>query len=211
MDDAQPGLFELPDAEPQPSRPRPRRGKKKESWTRTVTAEVVIVDQATVEEAAARADENSVIVDWNTGPLGSALSAPETGAKPDLEPEPAPAPEPEPEPTIWDRLAWMIWPNHGLDHLVEADAFRVIAIESAVEGESDDRGTAILAVTVKLIDVPALRRLATQAHPDDAALIADDFAAAWHRADDPFAPLHAIPGIEWRPGAVDIAPGSLLR
>lgn len=59
-------------------------------------------------------------------------------------------------------------------------------------------------VTVKLTDVDRVRRLATQAHPEDAALIADSLAVAWQRAADPFAPLRSIPGIAWRPVKVDV-------
>ena len=65
-------------------------------------------------------------------------------------------------------------------------------------------GTVTWTVTVKLTDVDELRRLATEAHPDAAGLIADSLAVAWQRAADPFAPLRSIPGTAWRPGQVDV-------
>jgi len=59
------------------------------------------------------------------------------------------------------------------------------------------------AVTITLRanpDVEELRRLAAQAHPDAAGLIAASLAFAWQCAADPFAPLRSIPGTAWRPG-----------
>ena len=46
------------------------------------------------------------------------------------------------------------------------------------------------------------RYMATQAHPEQAALIADSLEVAWQNTADPFAPLRSIPGIAWRPGHV---------
>lgn len=109
------------------------------------------------------------------------------------------------EPThALDQLAWLIWPIDGLEALMEAGAFRIVSVDCEMVGECADRGTATWTVTVKLIDVDRLRRLATQAHPDEATLIADSLAVAWQRAADPFAPLRSIPGIVWRPVTVDV-------
>ena len=77
-------------------------------------------------------------------------------------------------------------------------------MECEVVRESADRGTATWTVTVKLTHVDRLRRLATAAHPDEAALITDSLAVAWQRAADPFAPIRSIPGIAWRPMKVDV-------
>lgn len=71
-------------------------------------------------------------------------------------------------------------------------------------GESADSGKATWTVTVKLTKVNQLRQLATQSHPEDAALIEDSLAHAWQCADDPFEPLRSIPGINWKPMSVDI-------
>ncbi len=110
----------------------------------------------------------------------------------------------EPTTRALDQLAWLIWPTDGMEALMDADAFRIVSAESEVVGESAERGTATWSVTAKLTHVDRLRRLATQAHPDEAALIADSLALAWQRAADPFAPLRSIPGITWRPITVDV-------
>jgi len=101
---------------------------------------------------------------------------------------------------------------------LEAGAFRILSEDIEVEPECDDRGTLAWTVTVKLTDVRTLRRLAAQAHPDEAASIADSLAAAWQSAADPFAPLHPILAIAWRPGPVAVhavsqktRPGAALR
>lgn len=58
-------------------------------------------------------------------------------------------------------------------------------------------------MTIRLGDVAAFRRVATDACPaeDTAARaeIAESLAAAWQRAAPPFTPLHGIPGITWSP------------
>lgn len=77
-------------------------------------------------------------------------------------------------------------------------------MDSEVVGESADRCKVTWTVTVKLTHVDRLRRLAIQAHPDEAGLIADSLAAAWQRAADLFAPLRSIPGIAWQPVKVDV-------
>ena len=55
-------------------------------------------------------------------------------------------------------------------------ALRILSVDSDVVAESDDR--AGLTWTVKLTDVHELRQLAAQAHPDEAAVIADSLAVA---------------------------------
>lgn len=67
-----------------------------------------------------------------------------------------------------------------------------------------DSGTLTWGLTVRLVDVSALRRIAVEVHPDQAASIADSLAVAWTPAADPFAALRPIPGISWEPGLVDI-------
>lgn len=57
-------------------------------------------------------------------------------------------------------------------------------------------------VTVKLTDVDALRRLASEPHPDSEQIIADSLPDAWQLAVDPFAPVRSIPGISWRKGGI---------
>ena len=109
-----------------------------------------------------------------------------------------------PASNAFDLLGWLIWPTSGIERPLEAGAFRVLSTDSEVVAESVDRGTVTWTVTVKLTDVDELRRLAAEAHPDAAGLIADDVALAWQRAADPFGPQRSIPGTAWRPGQVDV-------
>lgn len=189
MDDTEPVLFELPGPEPHVPAQRPRRGRNRETWARTATAEVTIIDAAVVDEAMAQAEANTVMI-------GSSDSAVDDPLRQDSNADPG--------VRALDQLAWLIWPTDGLEALLEADTFRIVSVECEVASESDDQSTATWTVTVKLTDVDGLRRLATQAHPDDAALIADSLAVAWQRAADPFAPIRSIPGISWRPVKVDV-------
>lgn len=191
MDHAEPGLFELPDPAPQAPPQSSRRGSNRETWVRTATAEVTIIDAAAVDEAAARAEASAVTIGSITDSVVEDPSRQDAGA--------------EPAARALEQLAWLIWPTDGLEALIEAGAFRIVSVAcEVVVDDSAGRGTATWTVAVKLTDVDRLRRLATQAHPDDAALIADSLAVAWQRAADPFAPLRSIPGIAWRPVKVDV-------
>ncbi|WP_096906888.1 hypothetical protein [Dietzia sp. WMMA184] len=195
MDTDEPGLFDLPESAPeptpQPSPAQPRPGRNRETWACTVTAEVTIVDAATVTAALTRYLKDTVVVDAFSGEVIEDPASEDAGPDPDLPPLP--------------QLAWLIWPTGGVEELLEEGAFRVLDVESTVTTETYDRGTITWTVTVKLTDVQLLRRLATQAQPADAVLIASSLAVAWQRAADSFAPLRSIPGISWRPVSVDIA------
>jgi hypothetical protein len=190
MDANEPGLFDLPDREPPAPPERPQRGRNRETWARTATAEVTIIDAEALHEAAARVEENAVTIGL--------------GADPDVEDTERRGPRGEPAKDAFDALGWLIWPTYGLEGPLEAGAFQILSVDSEVVAESADRGTVTWTVTVKLTDVDKLRRLAAQAHPEEAALIADSLAVAWQRAADPFAPLRSIPGTAWRPGQVDV-------
>jgi len=187
MDADQPGLFEVPDCEPQVPSQRPQRGRNREVWVLTATAEVAITD-AWALQAAARANE------------GFVLSLP--GADLGVEDGEGASPDEVPVDDVFDALAWLIWPTEGLDEALDADALRILSVESEVKGDSVDHGTATWKVTAKLTDVDALRRLAARASPDEAAEISASLSVAWQRAVDPFAPLRSIHGITWKPGPV---------
>jgi hypothetical protein len=190
MDDAEPGLFELPEPEPQTPTQRPQRGRNRETWARTATADFSIIDAAAVADAAARAEANAVTISSSADSVVENPSLQEAAV--------------EAAARASDQLARLIWPTDGLEALMEAGAFRIVSVECEVVGESAERGTATWTVTIKLTDVDRLRRLATQARPDHAALITDSLAVAWQVAADPFAPLRSIPGIAWRPVKVDV-------
>lgn len=186
MDADEPGLFDLPDRVRPTSPEKPLRGRNRETWTRTATAEVTIIDAAALHEAVARVEENAVTIGLRADP-----EAEETN------------PEVQPADDAFGALRWLIWPTDGMEVPLAAGAFRILSADSEIEAESIDRGTITWTVTVKLTDVDGLRRLAAEAHPGEAAAIADSLAVAWQRAADPFAPLRSIPGIVWRAGPVD--------
>ncbi|MBS7549174.1 hypothetical protein [Dietzia massiliensis] len=192
MDNVEPGLFDLPELEPEP-RPSPmrtRRGRNRETWSRTVTAAVSLDDAAAVTAALTRYLEDTVVVDAFSGDVIEDPASEEAGPDPALPP--------------LEQLPWLLWPTDGLEELLEGGALTVLEVASAVTPEAADRGTFTWTVTVKLTDVQLPRRLATRAHPADADLIADSLAVAWQHAADPFAPLHSIPGISWRPLSVEV-------
>lgn len=187
MDADQPGLFQLPDPEPQVIPERPRRGRNREVWGLTATAEVTITN-GSVLQAAARSNEGFVIT----------VPGADLGVE-DAEPE---VPDAAPGDDVFDALAWLIWPSDGLEGVLDAGALRVLSVESEAKGDSVDHGTATWRITAKITDVEALRRLAARASPDEAAQISASLAIAWQRASDPFAPLRSIAGITWKPGRV---------
>lgn len=190
MDANQPGLFDLPTHERPGTASRGVRGRNRQTWARTATAEVTVIDAGALHEAAAHAAQNAVTIELAVDP-----DVPET--------EPGSA-DVAPASDVFDALAWLFWPTAGMEGPLEAGAFRVLSVDSEVTAESGDRGTVTWTVTVKLTDVDELRRLAAEAHPEAAGSIADSLAVAWQWAADPFAPLHSIPGIAWRPGLVDV-------
>ncbi|MEO7132127.1 MAG: hypothetical protein ABIZ07_12205 [Dermatophilaceae bacterium] len=188
MDTDQPGLFELPDGEPLPPAEKLQRGRNREVWALTVTAEVTIIDADALTEAATLANEGFVV----------------TGLEADLDVEDS---EPVALPAengsdAFDALAWLIWPTRGLEGVLDIGAARIRSVDSEVAVDSEDRCTATWRATVKLTDVDRLRRLAARAHPDESALISDSLAVALQRAIDPFAPFRGIPGIIWHLGRV---------
>ncbi|WP_267874148.1 IS110 family RNA-guided transposase [Ornithinimicrobium avium] len=156
-------------------------------WELTATAEITITDPAALQ-AAARADEG-VVIAASGGDLG-------------LDDAEGEAPDTAPGDDVFDALAWLIWPSHGLEGALEAGALRMLSVESEARGDSVDHGTATWSVTAKLTDVQALRRLAARACPDEATEISASLAVAWQRAADPFAPLRSVAGITWKPGRV---------
>ncbi|MCA1783878.1 MAG: hypothetical protein LC679_17425 [Intrasporangiaceae bacterium] len=188
MDADQPGLFDLPGREVQAPAERRQRGKNREVWTLTATAEVAITDASALLQAAARLNEGVVVT----------VAGADLGVE-DSEPE---APDAAPVDDAFDALAWLIWPDEGLQEALDAGALRILSVESEATADAIDHETATWKVAVKLTDVNALRRLAAAAYPDDAEAISASLAIAWQRAADPFTPLRSIDGITWKPGPV---------
>ena len=50
MDANEPGLFDLPDPERPGTANRPLRGRNRETWARTATAEVTVIDAGALQE-----------------------------------------------------------------------------------------------------------------------------------------------------------------
>jgi hypothetical protein len=190
MDADQPGLFDLPGAEPQAIAQRRQRGRNREVWALTATAEVTIIDASLLRAAATRLNEGFVIT------VPSADDAVD-----DTESETADAVRAD---DVFDALAFAIWPDEGLQEALEAGAVRILSVESAAASDSADQGTATWKITVKLTGIDEFRRLATQASPDESAEISESLPLAWQRAADPFAPLRLIAGISWSPGRVTV-------
>jgi hypothetical protein len=190
MDADDPRLFDLPAPTPPTLPERLPRGRNRETWTCMATAEVTITDAAAVRAASARAEENAMSIGLSDTSGIEDLAADSHGAGT--------------ADDAFDALAWLIWPTEGLEPILEVGAVRILEVDSEVEAESVDRGRLTWAVTVKLIDVQELRRIATRAHPEETELIADSLAVAWQCAVDPFAPLRPVPGIAWQPGQVEV-------
>jgi hypothetical protein len=192
MDANEPALFDRPPVEQPTISQRRQRGRNRETWARTVNAEVTIVDAEALREAARRVEGSAVTIGSPAEPHEEDMAAEDPGV--------------ETAADAFDALAWLLWPAEGMEGPLEAGAFRILSVDIEVEPESDDRGTLAWTVTVKLTDIHKLRRLGAEAYREEAGLIADSLAAAWQVAADPFAPLHSIPGIAWRPGPVAVHP-----
>ncbi len=186
----QQALFDVPD----PERPRPAsagRGRTRETYARTVVAEVLVHDEAALRTRALWVLEGGIEV--------SPASPDESGDPSD--------PEDEVARCSAAALEWCVEPTVGLWPLIEAGAVRIIRIDLSVEEQADERYRVQWTVTVKLDDAPAARELALAACPGSEAQarteIEQTFAAVWDCAASPYAPLDEVPGITWAP--VDVA------
>ncbi|HYO86064.1 MAG TPA: hypothetical protein VES01_06375 [Dermatophilaceae bacterium] len=126
MDANEPGLFDLPHRDRPGTPNRPLGGRNRETWARTATAEVTIIDAGALHEAAAQAAENAVTI----GLRGDA----------DVEDTEPGSPDVAPASNAFDALGWLLWPTGGMEGPLEAGAFRVLSLDSEVVAESVDRG-----------------------------------------------------------------------
>lgn len=143
------------------------------------------IDAQALRDAASPAEENAVTMELNADLTDN-------------------DPHVEASSDLFDVLVWMVWPTDGLEDLLEAGVFRILEVDTEIAPESEDEADLSWTVQVKLTDVPAFRHLAVRAHADESELIESTLAAAWQYAADPFAPLHSIPGIVWRPTQVAV-------
>ena len=190
----QPGLFDLPAPEVAVVA-RAGRGRSRETFSRTVFAEMTVQDARALRAAALRVLDEDVIViseigepsdaeddlaDLREGVDGSALAA----------------------------LEWCLAPTVGMWPLLEADAVRIVALEVDLEEPAQAQIRARWTVTIKIRDASVARELALAACPaaNNAARaeIQRSFAAVWHWAAEPYAPVTEIPGVAWTPVGVSV-------
>lgn len=188
MDSDDPGLFELVVDATATSATRPKRGRMRETWVCTVSVDATIVDSAALDAAMARAEADGFLVGISQDDSGDEASDDRDDGT----------------VTGFDRVGWLLWPTDGLDAVLEAGAFDVREVTTEVGAVSDVEGTVTWSITVKLRDVSTLRRIAVIAHPEESHAITESLVTAWQCAIDPFAPIRAVPGITWQPGAVEI-------
>jgi hypothetical protein len=180
---AQQGLFDLPDPPPTPPAHASRdRGRRGERWTRTIVADLHVVDSATLRDAAHRRLDDGITID-----LGPADD------DPDLL-------DPHEEIATSDAAAvrWWIEPTTGTWPQL-AEALRLDAIDLDTTDESPERVRARWSVTVTITDIYLLHWNTASTDPPD-----DSFSELWKRAADPFAPLTDLPGATWEPISVEV-------
>lgn len=100
MDAHQLGLFDLPDGERSAAAERPLRGRNRETWARTTTAEVTIIDAGVLHEALARVEDDAVTIELRADPDAENIE---------------PAPDVNPARDAFDSLGWLIWPTEGME------------------------------------------------------------------------------------------------
>lgn len=183
--DDEPTLFDLP-PEPSPA-PAPKPGRARETYVRTVTARVTVVDEAALREAAGWAVEQGIVV---------------------VVYDDADAEDEDAGEEAVGALEVLVEPTAGLRPLLEDGALWLTAVELTVEELTPTESEVSWTVKAKLRDVPAVREAALRACPpgDVAARteIESSLAAAWNRAADPYAPLHDVPGVRWEGRAVTV-------
>jgi len=187
----QPGLFDVPTPE-LAAPPRTGRGRARETYARIVVADVVVQDAAVLRAAALRALDGGIVVAERPGPPDDDLLDPRD----------------EVATSSAAALEWCLEPTAGLWPLLDAGAVQVAAADLAVDEVAAARVRAHWTVTITIRDVRAVRELALAACPvtdmDARTEIERSFAAAWHRAADPYAPMSEIPGVVWTPVEVTI-------
>jgi hypothetical protein len=191
MDDS-PGLFDLPEQNPSPIPLRSARGRARETFARTVVADVIVCDAAALRAHALKALERAIAIGDVVDDADADLLDPEE----------------EIVTSSAAALQWCLEPTDGMWPLLESGAVRIDEITLSAEERGVGAVRASWTVTVKIRDAAAARELALEACPaTDAAVRAEidrSFAAAWHRAAEPCAPLAAIPGVTWKCADVSV-------
>jgi hypothetical protein len=180
-------LFDLPAPQPPPAASRSDRGRAGYRYARSVTAEVTVQRIPLLLDAAVQAFDGGTMID--IGEVDADDEVPDTREQ--IGSDPATA------------LGWLLDPTDGMWPLLETGSATMLEVDIDTSEVSPARYQVRWTVTIQLRDLPAFRRVATDACPaeDTAARaeIAEGLAAAWQRAAPPFTPLHRIPGITWSP------------
>lgn len=185
-------LFDLPRLEAPAPRSRAGRGRARETYARTVVADVRVQRPAVLHAEALRAfDDSPTVVIDEVDPDDHALDS-----RADIASDWVAA------------LGWLLDPSVDLWSLVEAGALRLLAVEVDASDRAADRCRLTWTVTVKLGDVAVLRDIAAVACPEGdtgaRAEIGESLAAAWQWTAAPYAPLRRVPGIAWTPVEVRV-------
>jgi hypothetical protein len=179
----EPGLFDLPDPPPTaPAHASGDRGRRGERWTRTIVADLHVVDSATLRDAARSRLSDGITIDL--GPADDDQDLLDSYE----------------EITTSDAAAvrWWIEPTTGIWPQL-AEALRLDAIDLDTTDESPQRVRARWTVTVTITDIHLLNRNTATTDPPD-----DSFSELWNRAADPLAPLYDLPGATWEPISVEV-------
>jgi hypothetical protein len=193
-----PALFGLPEPAPQtPPVTDAEPGRVRQTYRRTVTADIQIVRPAVLHQAALDAIDHCVTIDLGPTDDDSDLLDPQEEAATDV-----------------GALTWAVDPTCGLHDLLRTGAIALTDVTLDATDASPGRCRITWSTAIKLKDVPALHRHARKAWSNGTTPDVDDgdigrtigqsLAAAWNLAADPYAPLRGVPGIAWAPGTVAI-------
>ncbi|MGH3831086.1 MAG: hypothetical protein ACRDRS_11670 [Pseudonocardiaceae bacterium] len=194
----QPGLFELASLDVA-APARSGRGRARETYARTVVADVTIQNRDTLRTAALRAFSGGIVL----------LDLPSD--------EPDDLPDTQEEIATSDAAAvqWCLEPTTGMELLLESGVVRILSIAMGCdEVEPEPKSGAATQVrawwtiTVRIGDAAAARELALAACPvtdaEARAEIERSFSAVWHWTAPPYAPMAGIAGVTWAPISVTV-------
>jgi hypothetical protein len=181
----QPGLFALPGPPAAAVRPPRDRGRRGEHWTRTVVADLHIVDSRALRDATYRRLSETVTI--NLGPADD---------DPGLLEE-----HQEIATSNAAAVRWWIDPTAGIWPEL-AEALRLDVVDIGATDETTRRVRAHWSVSVTITDIRLLRAQAPGSELPD-----ESFPALWNRTADPFAPLAGLRGGSWEPISVEVTRG----
>jgi hypothetical protein len=194
----QPGLFDLIVPEV-PAPARSGRGRARETYARTVVADVTVQNHQALRAAALRVLDSGIVLISESSD------------------EPADLPDPREEIATSDGAAvqWCLEPTAGMELMLESGVVRILSIDMGCDEVEADHASGAGAqvrarwtVTVKIRDAHAARELALAACPvtdaEARAEIERSFSAVWHWTAPPYAPIAGLPGVTWAPVGVTV-------